>query len=52
MIEKKKIQKKFTLNLVNLLRIKIVLGTRIIKRGGIGMFLWLTTQIQTQMIIY
>ena len=52
MIEKKKIQKKITLNLVNLLRIKIGLGTRTIKRGGIGMFLWLTTQIQTQMIIY
>ena len=52
MIEKKKIKKKFTINLVNLLRIKTVLGTRIIKHGGIGMFLWLTTQIQTQMIIY
>ena len=32
--------------------VKTVLGTRIIRHGGIGMFLWLTTQIQTQMIIY
>ena len=52
MIEKKKYQKKIPLNLISLLRIKIGLGTRIIKRGGIGMFLWPITQIQTQMIIY
>ena len=51
MIEKKN-KKKIPINLINLLRIKIGLGTRIIKHGGIGMFLWLTTQIQTQMIIY
>ena len=38
MIEKKKMAKKIPLNLIALLRIKIGLGTRIIKRGGLVCF--------------
>ena len=37
MIEKKKIKKIFILNLVNIIKMEVKLGIKIIKHGGIGM---------------
>ena len=45
MLKQNNLKKRYILISMNLIKMQIVPGTKIIKHGGIGMFLWLTTQI-------